>query len=181
MLVGAGYSGEGGVKKYLLAVCAAFLPACVSVPKGLQPVSGFDLSRYLGTWHEAARLDHSFERGLIHVTAEYSMREDGGVKVLNRGFDPRKNKWKEAEGKAYFIGDMTTGSLKVSFFGPFYGGYHIIELDKEAYQYALVAGPSRDYLWILVRNPELPSATIGTLVLKARELGFNTDNLIFAK
>ena len=169
------------MKKYLLAVCAALLPACASVPKGLKPVGGFDLGRYLGTWHEIARLDHSFERGLVKVTAEYSMRDDGGVKVLNKGFDPRKNKWKEAEGRAYFIGDKTTGSLKVSFFRPFYGGYHIIELDKDGYQYALVAGPSRSYLWILARGPELPPAIIKMLVAKAGELGFETDKLIFLK
>jgi len=155
--------------------------ACASVPKGVQPVNGFDLGRYLGVWHEIARLDHSFERGLTKVTAEYSMRDDGGVKVLNKGFDKEKNKWKEAEGRAYFIGDKSVGSLKVSFFRPFYGGYNIIELDKENYQYALVAGPSRSYLWILARDPALPSATIEKLVLKARELGFETDKLIFPK
>ena len=163
----------------MLAACAAFLPACASVPKGLQPVGGFDLSRYLGTWHEIARLDHSFERGLVKVTAEYSMREDGGVKVVNKGYDERGHKWKEAEGRAYFTGDKTTGSLKVSFFRPFYGGYHIIGLDKEGYQYALVAGPSRSYLWILARSPGLPPATIGMLVSKAREMGFDTDKLVF--
>ena len=169
------------MKKYLLAICAAFLPACASIPTGLQPVDGFELTRYLGTWHEIARLDHSFERGLINVTAEYSLRSDGGVKVLNKGFDPKKNKWKEAEGRAYFTGSKTTGSLKVSFFRPFYGGYHIIELDKTGYQYALIAGPSRSYLWILARSPEPPAATIAILVSKAGELGFETDKLIFAK
>ncbi|HAH32205.1 MAG TPA: lipocalin [Elusimicrobia bacterium] len=169
------------MRKYLLAICGVLLPACASVPKGLNPVGGFELGRYLGTWHEIARLDHSFERGLVKVTAEYSMRDDGGVKVLNKGFDQRKNKWKEAEGRAYFTGDKTTGSLKVSFFRPFYGGYHIIELDKEGYQYALVSGPSRSYLWILARSPEMPSETIKMLVSKARELGFDTDKLVFLK
>ncbi len=169
------------MKKYLLAACAAFLPACASIPKGLQAVDGFDLVRYLGTWHEIARLDHSFERGLVKVTAEYSLRADGGVKVLNKGFDPKKNKWKEAEGRAYFTGGKTTGSLKVSFFRPFYGSYHIIDLDKAGYQYALVAGPSRSYLWILARSPEPPAATIAMLVSKAKEFGFDTNKLVFAK
>ena len=155
------------MKKYLLAICAALLPACASVPKGLQPISGFDLGRYLGTWHEIARLDHSFERGL--------------VKVLNKGFDQRGNKWKEAEGRAYFTGDKTTGSLKVSFFRPFYGGYHIIELDKENYQYALVSGPSRSYLWILARTPELSPAVLEMLLSKAKAAGFDTAKLIFPK
>ena len=169
------------MKKYLLAAGAVFFSACASVPKGLQPVSGFELDRYLGRWHEIARLDHSFERGLTSVTADYSMREDGGVKVLNKGFDPVKNKWKEAEGRAYFTGDKHIGSLKVSFFRPFYGGYHIIELDKEGYQYALVAGPSLSYLWILARDPGLSAGTIEKLAAKARELGFDTDKLIFLK
>lgn len=169
------------MKKYILAASAVFFSACASVPKGVQPVNGFDLGRYLGRWHEIARLDHSFERGLTKVSAEYSMREDGGVKVLNKGFDQEKNKWKEAEGRAYFVGDKSVGSLKVSFFRPFYGGYNIIDLDKESYQYALVSGPSRSYLWILARDPGLSSATIEKLVLKAKELGFDTDKLIFPR
>ncbi|HNW42910.1 MAG TPA: lipocalin family protein [Elusimicrobiales bacterium] len=169
------------MKKYILALCAALLPGCATVPKDLRPVDGFDLGRYLGVWHEVARLDHTFERGLTKVTAEYSLRADGGVKVLNKGFDQRKNKWKEVEGRAYFTGEKTTGSLRVSFFRPFYGGYNIIELDKEGYQYALVAGPSKSYLWILARSPELPPATLEMLLAKARGLGFATDKLIFLK
>ena len=169
------------MKKYLLAACAAFLPACGPAPAGLRPVDGFDLGRYLGVWHEVARLDHSFERGLVKVTAEYSLRGDGGVRVLNKGFDPRKNEWKEAEGRAYFTGEKTTGSLKVSFFRPFYGGYYIIELDKENYQYALVAAPGRSYLWLLARSPEPPPAVTAGLVARARALGFDTDKLIYPK
>ena len=165
--------------KSILVVLAALLSGCASVPKGLVPVTGFELPRYLGTWHEIARLDHSFERGLSAVTADYSMRPDGGVKVLNKGFSAADNKWKEAEGRAYFTGDPGTGSLKVSFFRPFYGGYHIIELDKDAYRYALVAGPSRKYLWILARTPELKPEITARLVEKARALGFETDKLIF--
>lgn len=169
------------MNKYLLAVCAALFSGCAGVPKGLKPVTNFELARYLGTWHEVARLDHSFERGLVKVTAEYSLMPDGGVKVINRGFNQAKGEWKEAVGRAYFTGDKTTGSLKVSFFRPFYGGYNIIELDEAGYQYALVAGPDRAYLWILARSPELPPATIGMLVSRAGELGFETNKLIFAK
>ena len=166
------------MKKYLCALFALFLSGCASIPKGLQPVTGFELSRYLGTWHEIARLDHSFERGLVNVTAEYSLRDDGGVRVLNKGFKQAKNEWKSAEGRAYFTGDKGTGSLKVSFFRPFYGGYNIIELDKD-YKYVLVAGPSLSYLWILARSPELDPALTAALVAKARALGFDTDKLIF--
>lgn len=165
--------------KTILVLVAALLSGCASVPKGLVPVTNFELPRYLGTWHEIARLDHTFERGLSDVTAEYSMRPDGGVKVLNKGFSAAGAKWKEAEGRAYFTGDAATGSLKVSFFRPFYGGYHIIELDKDAYQYALVAGPSRKYLWILARTPELKPEVAAKLIEKAKGLGFATDKLIF--
>lgn len=168
------------MKKYIGVLFAALLSGCASAPKGVEPVTGFDLQRYLGTWHEIARLDHSFERGLVNVTAEYSMREDGGVKVLNKGYLPAKNKWKEAEGRAYFSGEKTTGSLRVSFFRPFYGGYNIIDLDKD-YKYALVAGPSFSYLWILARDSDLPAETTERLVLKAKGLGFETSRLIFLK
>jgi apolipoprotein D and lipocalin family protein len=162
------------------AVCAAFCSGCsVGAPEGAVPVTGFELERYLGVWHEVARLDHRFERGLTQVTAEYSLRPDGGVKVLNRGFKAAKSEWKEAEGRAYFTGDKGTGQLKVSFFGPFYGGYNIIDLDKDGYRYALVCGPSRSYLWILAREPELPEADLKRLLDKAASLGFDTGALVY--
>ena len=153
------------------------LAACTSVPDGVEPVRGFDLERYLGRWHEIARLDHSFERGLSRVTADYSRRDDGGVRVLNRGYDAAKGAWKEAEGRAYRIGDIDVASLKVSFFGPFYGGYHVIALDPD-YRWALVAGPSRDYLWILAREPQLDAAIYARLVAQAAASGFPVDGLI---
>jgi apolipoprotein D and lipocalin family protein len=153
------------------------LAACTSVPDGVEPVRGFDLERYLGRWHEIARLDHSFERGLSRVTADYSRRDDGGVRVLNRGYDAAKGAWKEAEGRAYRIGDIDVASLKVSFFGPFYGGYHVIALDPD-YRWALVAGPSRDYLWILAREPQLDAAIYARLVAQAAADGFPVDGLI---
>jgi len=137
------------------------------------------LSRYLGTWYEIARLDHSFERGLTRVTATYSLREDGGIKVVNRGFDARKQEWREAIGKAYFVESPDIGRLKVSFFGPFYGGYNIIDLDKENYSYALVSGPTRAYLWILARDQKLEPSVLNHLVNKAKALGFATEQLIY--
>jgi apolipoprotein D and lipocalin family protein len=157
---------------------ALLLGGCTSVPEGIQPVRGFDLVGYLGTWHEIARLDHSFERGLTDVSATYSRLDDGGVQVLNRGYDPAKGAWKEALGKAYFMGDRDTASLKVSFFGPFYGGYHVFALDP-GYRWAMVAGPSRDYLWILARASKLDDQTLDTLIQEARKAGFDTAALIF--
>jgi len=157
------------------------LTGCVGAPNNVQPVKNFELQRYLGTWYEIARLDHSFERDLQQVTATYSLRDDGGIRVVNKGFNPKKNKWKEAIGKAFFVGDSDIGQLKVSFFGPFYGGYNIIELDKVNYQYALVCGPNLSYLWILARRPELNKSIVERLVAKANSLGFATDQLIFVK
>lgn len=155
--------------------------ACsVTLPKDVKIVDNFQLPRYLGTWYEIARLDHSFERGLDHVTANYSPRDDGGVKVINRGYNANKQQWQESVGKAYFIGSPQQASLKVSFFGPFYGGYNVIDLDDE-YQHALIAGPNRDYLWILSRTPTIDSQTRDRLVAVAKNYGFPVEDLIWVK
>jgi len=173
------------LKQNCSAVLATFifvlLSGCTGAPDGVSVVRGFEIDRYLGTWYEIARLDHRFERGLSAVTAHYSMRDDGGVHVVNRGLKDKSGEWDEAIGKAYFVGASDIGQLKVSFFGPFYGGYNIIELDKSGYQYSLVAGPDRDYLWILSRTPQMDPSILQSLVDKASELGFATDELIFVK
>jgi apolipoprotein D and lipocalin family protein len=163
----------------LPVVLALLLTGCVRVPEGVKPVADFKLERYLGKWYEIARMDHSFERGLTHVTAEYSLRDDGGVGVVNRGFSQSKNVWKEAQGKAYFVEGPHSGFLKVSFFGPFYGSYVVFELDRENYGYSLVCGPDRSYLWILARKPELSPEVRERLVAKAGALGFDTSRLIW--
>jgi len=155
-----------------------FLLGCTRVPAGLQPVTGFDSQRYLGKWYEIARLNHSFERGLTNVTAEYAARPDGSLSVVNRGYDPRAGKWREARAVARFRGDRTVGSLRVCFFWPFWGGYHIIALDQKDYRYAMVTGPSRSYLWILAREPRLAGQVTAELVAKAKEWDFAVDKLI---
>ena len=165
--------------KRLLLFISIFISSCVNIPENVSPVIGFDIDRYLGTWYEIARLDHSFERGLERVTAEYSYRDDGGIKVLNRGFDPAKNRWKETIGKAYFVGDSNLGRLKVSFWGPFYGAYNIIDLDKKNYSYSLVCGPNKSYLWILAREPYMEEFLKSELIKKAKALGFATDKMIY--
>lgn len=169
------------LRSTILAVLSALsLAACVTAPpQGLQPVSPFDIQRYLGQWYEIARLDHSFERGMSDVNATYQLAADGSVRVINRGYDVQRQAWKEAIGRAVFIGDRNTASLKVSFFGPFYGGYHVIALDQQDYRWALVAGPDRDYLWILSRDKTLPGEVREQLLAKARALGFVTDKLIW--
>lgn len=166
--------------KVTTLLCSVFmLFGCSSVPKGIAPVGSFDLERYLGTWYEIARLDHRFERGLSRVSANYSKRTDGGINVVNRGYDSESGTWKEATGRAYPIGSPQQGSLKVTFFWPFYADYHVIELDQQNYNYALVSGPDRDYLWILSRTPTLDNTLTQKLIKKAAELGFDTNNLIF--
>lgn len=165
--------------KKILIIWILFLTGCVSVPENIKPVDHFSLEKYLGKWYEIARLNHSFERGLTRVSAEYSLRGDGGVRVLNRGYSAIEDEWKEAEGKAYFVKETDQGYLKVSFFGPFYGAYVVFDLDHEHYQYALVCGPDKSYLWILSRTPHMKTDIKDKLVDKARALGFEVDNLIF--
>ncbi len=163
---------------------AAFLlivsSACTSVPQGIEPVQSFDIERYLGKWYEIARLDHGFERGLSQVTATYQPRDDGGIGVINRGYDAAENKWEQVEGKAYFVEDKNTAHLKVSFFGPFYGSYIVFELGEQ-YQYAFVCGPSRDYLWLLARKPEIPDKLKAHFIDVAKQNGFAVDELIFVE
>ena len=165
----------------VLILCLAFLPlsATMAMPEGAAVVKNFSLERYLGTWYEVARLDHRFERGMTQVTATYSMRDDGGVRVLNRGYKESKSSWKEAEGKAYFIGDSDMGQLKVTFFWPFYGAYNIVALDQENYSYALVIGDNTKYMWILARETSLDPEVLEDLLKQAKELGFATDELIY--
>jgi len=160
-----------------LLVTAAVI-GCTGVPKGLQPVSEFDVDRYLGRWYEIARLDHSFERNLSNVSATYARNDSGDISVTNRGYNEKTGQWKQVQGKARFIGDETVGSLKVSFLGPFYGGYHIIELDHDNYEYAMVAGPNRSYLWILSRSASMEPSILTKLKGKATGWGFETSNLI---
>jgi apolipoprotein D and lipocalin family protein len=158
---------------------ALLLSGCLGYPTSVTPVQDFDADRYLGQWYEIARLDHSFERGMVKVTAEYSLRDDGGLRVLNRGFLAKEDRWKEAEGKAYFVEASNLGYLKVSFFGPFYGSYVVFELDEENYQYAFVSGPETDYLWFLSRTPDVDPALLEHFIARATELGFDTSELIF--
>lgn len=164
------------MKKLSLLLTLLFT-GCVGIPENVKPVDNFNVHSYLGKWYEIARLDHSFERGLTRVTAEYALREDGGLKVTNRGYSAAENRWKEAVGKAYFVEESSKGYLKVSFFGPFYGSYVIIDLDKE-YRHSLVCGPDRSYLWILSRTPEMQAEVKERLIRKAAALGFDTSRLI---
>lgn len=161
-----------------LGLLGLFLTGCLGIPESVTPVQGFQLDRYLGTWYEIARLDHSFERGLSNVTAQYSMRDDGGVAVLNRGYADDDGEWEEARGKAYFVNEADQGYLKVSFFGPFYGAYVIFELDQDDYNYAFVSGPNTDFLWFLSRTPTVPQALLDEFMAQAEQRGFATEEII---
>lgn len=169
----------------LIRVCVLglmlMIGGCVGVPEGVRPVSQFDVNRYLGTWYEIARLDHSFERGLTNITANYTLRDDGGISVVNRGYLVEKEKWKEAEGKAYFVEEKDKGYLKVSFFGPFYGAYVVFDLDQENYQYAFVSGPDRSYLWLLSRTPKVEPKVLEKFKQTSSQLGFDVDALIYVE
>jgi len=152
--------------------------ANTSPPPGVKAVSPFDLQRYQGRWYELARLDHSFERGMTDVSATYTPQADGSVRVVNRGFAAASGQWREAIGRALFTGAPTTGSLKVSFFGPFYGGYHVAALDPD-YRWALVLGPDTSYCWILARDKQLDAAQRDAIVARAQALGVDTHALIW--
>ena len=173
-------SGGCHLLRIIALVLATLVAGCAQIPDGVEAVDGFDANRYLGKWYEIARLDHRFERGLQDITATYSLRDDGDIEVLNRGFDVAKGEWREARGRAKLAGQPGTASLKVSFFGPFYGGYNVVDLDPD-YQLALVAGPSRSYLWVLARRPDPPRAEVERVVRRAGELGFDTGALIYVE
>lgn len=165
-------------KLALVATLLVILSGCTGRPDGVEPVTAFDINRYQGVWYEVMRLDHSFERGLTNVTATYKLRDDGSVGVLNRGFNRAHCRWKEADGRAVFQGATDTASLSVTFFWPFAGGYHVFALDRQDYGWAMISGPSHDYLWILARQPDLSPEIRQRLVDKARDLGFPVDGLI---
>ncbi|WP_435532830.1 lipocalin family protein [Vibrio hippocampi] len=157
---------------------ALLLVACTGVPDKVTPVNSFKLEPYLGTWYEIARLDHSFERNLSNVTANYTLNADGSVKVINRGWNTVENRWSEAEGKAKFVEQDNVGYLKVSFFGPFYGSYIVYYLEPD-YSVSLVSGPNHDYFWILSRTPNISEQQLSRYISIANGAGFNTDALIF--
>lgn len=168
------------MKILYILLTALLLNACTGSPDNVKPVTSFDLDRYLGKWYEIARLDHNFEEGLTNVTATYKKNTDGTIKVINRGYLPRKDQHKSIEGLGRFVGDENTAHLKVSFFGPFYSSYIIFELDKD-YQYAFVSGQNTDYLWLLARSPQIPAEILRHFTERSKELGFDVENLILVE
>ena len=152
--------------------------SCSNIPKGAVAVTPFDKDRYLGKWYEIARLDFKYEKNLNNTTAEYSLNDDGTIKVNNKGYDTIKGQWKQAIGKAKFVGKENIAMLKVSFFGPFYSGYNVIALDDE-YRYALVAGKNLKYLWILSRDTSIPEEIKNKYLKIAEDAGYRTADLLW--
>lgn len=164
----------------LLSAGLLVMNSCSSLPKGLKAIQDFDKDKYLGSWYEIARLDFVFEKNLNNTTAEYSLNEDGSIKVVNRGYNFIKNKYVASTGKVKYAGDSNEGKLKVSFFGPFYSGYNIIALDSD-YKYSLIAGESLKYLWLLSREKTMPNNIKEAYLKTAKDLGYNTSELIWVK
>ncbi|MFP4460152.1 MAG: lipocalin family protein [Candidatus Zixiibacteriota bacterium] len=164
----------------LLAIIGIFASSNAPKAKDIPLVENFELDKYLGTWYEIARLDHSFERNLDSVTATYSVRDDGKIKVLNKGYNTKKGKWSTAEGKAWIPNEDQPARLKVSFFWIFSAEYRIIALDDE-YSYAMVTSSSKKYLWILSRSPKMPEEKLDMLLKKAKDWGFDLSEIYFVK
>lgn len=164
----------------LLGAGIAFvLYSCGStIPKKAIAVTNFDKAKYLGKWYEIARLDYKWERNLDNVTAEYSLNDNGTIRVDNKGYDVKKDRWEQSIGKAKFVKKDNVGMLKVSFFGPFYSGYNIIAVDSD-YKYALVAGESLKYMWILSRETTMPESIKADFLIKAQEIGYNISDLVW--
>jgi len=166
---------------YILTfIISTGLYSCSTIPKGAVAVETFDKESYLGVWYEIARLDFKYEKNLNNTTAEYSLNKNGTIKVDNKGYNTIEEKWTQSIGKAKFIKSDTIGMLKVSFFGPFYGGYNVIAIDPD-YKYALIAGSSLDYLWILSRDTRIPDAIKNNYLKIAKDIGYTTADLIWVE
>ena len=161
-----------------LILTLIMLVGCTGKPDNIEPVNNFDLSRYLGTWYEIARLDHSFERGLSNIQATYRLKSDGTVSVVNRGWNPKDKQWSQAVGTAKFVTRSDVGHLKVSFFGPFYGSYVVFYLDPD-YSMALVTSYNQDYFWLLSRSPTLTPLQKKTALAQAQKAGFDITKFIY--
>ena len=157
----------------VVGISTFFILGCSNEP--LATVERLEVRKYEGKWYEIARLPNRFEEGLKCVTAEYSLREDGKVKVLNKGIKDN-GEVDQAEGVAMMPNMSKPGELKVTFFWPFYGNYFVIALDKD-YQWSMVGDPSRDYLWILSRDKTMPDSTYNRYLELAKSKGFDTSKL----
>lgn len=160
----------------LIAVALCIFSGCrnAAPTAPIPSVCNFDKSQYLGLWYEIARLPHSFERGMSDVTAEYRLRSDGKIEVINSGW--RDGKKYEIRGFAEQIGDPSRGELQVTFFWPFASPYRIVAMAPD-YSSAMVTSATRDYLWILARRPQLPAEVMDIYRTRALNWGFDVSRL----
>jgi len=174
------FAGGLGLSMAGLAACSTLIDRHPvgnrSVP---EPAKSVELQRYLGRWYEIARYEQGFQKGCEGVTADYSLRPDGSINVVNRCRKPG-GKQSEARGRAKIVDKATNAKLKVSFFGPFYGDYWILD-HADDYSWSIVGEPSGRYLWILNRKATPPEAEVQRLIGRLRELGYGTSMLLRTK
>ena len=164
-----------------LAVILLFISySCKTIPKGVNAFTPFDAGRYLGKWYEIARFDFRFEKNLNNTTANYSLNANNTIRVENSGYNYVEKKWVQAIGKAKFVKDPNLAMLKVSFFGPFYAGYNVVELDKD-YKYALIIGQNTKYMWLLSRDKTMPKEIIDKYLETAKNAGCDVSKLIWVE
>ncbi len=164
-------------RNLFLLLFPLLLCSCLGVPEGVKPVENFDVGSYTGQWYEIARLENSFEKGLDHVTANYSLNDDNSVKVLNSGYNKKTGETSKIEGIAKFVKSPDIGYLKVSFFGPFYSSYVVFYIDPN-YQYAYVTGYNKKYLWLLSRTPKVSLQVLDDFYQTAKQKGYDISKLI---
>lgn len=141
-------------------------------------VQHFKIEKYLGEWYELARMDFRWERNLKNVKATYTLNEDGTVRVNNQGYHILKDQYKQSVGKARFVADEASAALEVSFFGPFYSGYNVVQLDAD-YKYALVFGQNLKYMWLLSREKTMPEDVRDAYLAYAKEAGYAIADLVW--
>jgi apolipoprotein D and lipocalin family protein len=158
---------------------ALLLAGCAHTPEGppLRTVESVDVKRYMGRWYEIATIPMSFQKGCVGVTADYTLRPDGEVDVVNTcRKETLDGPERSVKGKAWVV-DPSNAKLEVQFFWPFHGSYWIIDLDP-AYGWAVVGHPSREYLWILSRTPQMDPATYDGILARLRGQGYDVSRLV---
>ncbi|OOQ60504.1 lipocalin family protein [Mucilaginibacter pedocola] len=171
-------------EKLLIAAAAGVGVAAVAyklltrrdIPEWATPVENFDINRYLGKWYELARFESRIEKDLKHVTEDYSIDAYGNIRVVTTGYNYKKHKTIRATGKMKFVGAEDVAMLKVSYFGPFYANYNVIDIDPE-YRHALVCTNNLEYLWVLSRETTLPDEIKAQFINRAIGIGFDVDML----
>lgn len=167
LAAGLGVAAVAGVTYNLLSK---------DIPKGATAIEPFDKERYMGLWYEIARLPSSIEKNISKLTEDYSLNDDGTMKVITKGYNYKKNKWAEIEGKIKFAGSENIGMLKVSYFGPAYANYNVLDIDAD-YNYALVSGSGLGFLWILSKEKSIPENIKNQFIDKAKSIGFAVEKL----